>query len=226
MTTFRSTMTTTFLIAALLLDVANAQFDFQASTEACPSDDSITGYTSIVAMNTDMQSELDRIGGGAAVDPDRRYSMIICPMTTFDTTTETLMPVINGAEFRCGTDGDVANSCVFSGGGENVDIQESTVDGYTISTVYFEGLTFEQFTGRSIDLEATDETTATFVNSLWQVCIGVSFFSSFRIEVSIYSCLFFPQNFATNIVFRVRNNNGPTGNLEVIGSTISVGLFL
>lgn len=143
-------------------------------------------------MNTDMQTEIDRIAGGGEFDDDQTYNMVLCPSTTFDTSSDILMPVLNGAIFTCGENGDVADGCVLSGGRENINVQPPTVDNYDLEMITLQGITFEQFTGVSVTNEANSETNIEFRDSVW-------------------------QNFESNEVFRTT-----AGTITVRDSTISV----
>ena len=183
---------TTILLESIV--IIQGQFIFPPSTEPCPSNSDIIGYTTIAAMNTDMQTEIDRIDAGGEFDPDRTYQMVLCPSTTFDTSTDILRPSLNGANFICGENGNVADGCIVSGGTENINIQPSTVDNYDFEMIAFQGVTFEQFTDRSVNNEANSETNIEFSNSIW-------------------------QNFLSDQVFRTTS-----GTITVRDSTISVSL--
>ena len=164
------TTTTIIVLSQLFLQGANAQFDnFPPSTAPCPSDAGIDGYTSIADMNADMQTELDRIENDG--DDGSTYNLVLCPETTFDTSTEPLTPLLDGVTFSCGDFGSVNENCVISGGSQNVDIQPPSIDNYDLEMVSFQGITFEQFTDRSINHEAGSDTNVEFVNSIWQVRI-------------------------------------------------------
>ena len=161
---------TIFVLVAFLLEVIHAQFIFPPSTEPCPSDSNIIGYTTIAAMNADMQTEISRIDGGGDFEDGQTYNMILCPGGTFDTTDEPLLPVLNGAIFSCGEDGNVADGCVVSGGRQNVNIQAPSINNYPLQMISFNGITFEMFGDRSIEIQGTPDLDAVFTNSVWQVC--------------------------------------------------------
>ena len=155
-----------------------SQFTFPASTQTCPNNSSLTGYTSIASLNSDMQMELNRIAAGGAV-PTTPYNLILCPGTTFDTSTNILMPTLNNVNIVCGNGGPNM-MCIFDGGNknENVQIQNPSIQGYVLNSVNIEGVTFQNFNGRSVDLGASAPTTATFKDCTWQVKVSILLISS------------------------------------------------
>jgi hypothetical protein len=147
--------------------VVQCQFDgFEPSTAPCSTSPSIVGYSTIAAMNSDMDQELSRIGEGAT--PQQVYLMTLCPQTTFDTSDGPLLPRLNQAAFSCAGSGNVNEGCVLSGGLENIRIEDPGIAGYTVNGVNFLGVTFTGFTGRSVELAASAPTLAVFLNCLWQ----------------------------------------------------------
>ena len=144
-----------------------------AQPVACPSDANLQGYTSISAINSEMNTELSRIAGGGT--PEDSYLYILCPNTDFNAVAEPLIPVLSGASFTCGADGASSNNCKVIGGIEQVRIADSTVATYPLSQVSFSGITFEGFgntddaTGTSVNGMAASTTTATFQDVLWRV---------------------------------------------------------
>lgn len=148
--------------------VVHGQFDgFQSMTEACPMDASITGYTSVAALNADIDTELGRIAAGGTTGQEM-YRLILCPGTTFDTSSGSLLPRLNQATYTCGENGNVSDECIFSGGTENIRIEDPSIEGYTVNTMTFVGMTLTAFTGRSVELLASAPTEAVFMNCLWQ----------------------------------------------------------
>lgn len=164
----RSCVATTMMV---MFQSVGAQFtNFEPSSVSCPADTSISGYTSVTSINQDIERELDRIEGGG--DPQESYLVTLCPETTFDTSSSgPLLPTLDKTTISCGPDGDAGNNCVFSGGPTNILIADPTIDGYTINTLSFVGLTFTGFTGWSIDVTVPSSdasSTAMFMNCLWQ----------------------------------------------------------
>jgi hypothetical protein len=146
---------------------ADGQFDnFEPSTAPCESNPTITGYSTIATINTDMDQELLRISEGGT--PQELYFVTLCPQTTLDTSGGPLLPRLNQATFSCGETGNVNEECVLSGGAENIRIQDPDIEGYSVNTMNFIGLTFTAFTGRSVELAASSPTVAIFMNCLWQ----------------------------------------------------------
>lgn len=170
-----------FSFTAILTQV-NAQ-----SAAPCPNDSSVIGYSSIEDLNNDMEEELQRIQQGGS--PADEYTFRLCPDTVFSTTTAPLRPILNNANFVCGEDGDRSNSCTIIGGSEQIRFEDSTIEGYDLSSMSFMGLSFADFegnndlTGTSIGAYATSRLTATFTN----VAFTVRRWSSYR--SSIYARL-------------------------------------
>lgn len=136
-------------------------------TEQCGGEDSLEGYTSIEDINSDMQDELERIeDGDDALDV---YNFILCPNTEFDAARGPLQPVLNGAVFWCGEFGNLSDNCTFTRGSSQVRIQDSQISDYKLESLEFRGLTFQQFTYASIAAEASQNTTAKFIDCHWKV---------------------------------------------------------
>ena len=106
-------------------------------------------------------------------------NLILCPGTTFDTSTNILMPTLNNVNIVCGNGGPNM-MCIFDGGNknENVQIQNPSIQGYVLNSVNIEGVTFQNFNGRSVDLGASAPTTATFKDCTWQVKVSILLISS------------------------------------------------
>jgi hypothetical protein len=146
-----------------------SQFVFPPSTESCPQEPGLDGYTSIQALNQDMATELQRISEGGELPP-AAYVLPLCPETTFGFDAATvLLPILNRVTFQCGSLGDKEQRCVFTGGDEQVRIENTAVPGYPFNSVFFIGVTFEGFQQRSIAAMGSAPTQVTFMNCLWQV---------------------------------------------------------
>jgi hypothetical protein len=148
------------------IQLAQGQFDnFEPSVEPCPSDASISGYTSIASINGDIDQEIARIGGGGS--PQELYVLVLCP-GTFDTSSSPLLPRLNQATYSCAGTGSVNDGCIFSGGEANIRIEDPGIDGYNVNDMNFFGITFDAFTGYSIELLGIAPAEAIFINCLWQ----------------------------------------------------------
>ena len=76
----------------------------------CPSDSTITGYTSIADINADMAAEVARIVAGGA--PEARYGLNLCPGTFDATGGNGLQPVLDQVTISCGDgSGGVDSTC-------------------------------------------------------------------------------------------------------------------
>jgi hypothetical protein len=165
------------MMKPLVAIVAMAMIAYPVAAQSavdCPNDPTdLQGYTSLAALNNDMQLELQRIANGGAPEPS--YTFTLCPNQVFDAALVSLQPVLSDATFVCGANGDPEDDCTLLGGEEQVRIEDSTVDGYPLETLVFVGISFADFTssdamlGSSIAALASSTTTATFVNSRWSV---------------------------------------------------------
>jgi hypothetical protein len=165
-------------VAAIVAMAMIAYTAVAQSEVECPNDGGadLQGYTSLDSLNSDMQLELLRISGGGVPAPP--YTFTLCPNTLFDTAQGTLQPVLSGATFVCGVNGDPEDACTFLGGDEQIRIEDSTVDGYLLEELEFVGISFADFAssdgvlGTSIAALASSTTTATFVNNRWSVSLS------------------------------------------------------
>jgi hypothetical protein len=137
-----------------------------AAQSPCPGNSAISGYSSIADLNSAMTTDLNAIRGGAAPKPP--YIFTICPNAVLNAK-EPLTPMLSGAEFVCGSDGALSNSCTILGGTNQVSIQDSTVPGYTLQNITFKGITFNVASNSSIVGSASSATTANFIDCSWTV---------------------------------------------------------
>ena len=166
----------------LLAKSVHSQF-VPVGTETCPSNPELTGYTNLANLQTDIDTEFDRIVAGGT--PEDSYVLLLCPQTTFDTSGDDLEPKLNNCVFSCGATGDVTENCVFSGGNQNIRVRDPATDGYVFETMTFQGITFTQFNSRSINLSGQAPTEAIFQSCVWEVC-----FLQLSIQVGKISALF------------------------------------
>jgi hypothetical protein len=177
------------------------QFPQPDNTVQCPNAPSLEGYITIEAMNTDMNAELERITGGGAEPTQLPYTMILCPLTTFDASTTRLNPVLRRITFSCGVGEPDDIGCIFDQGEEQVRIQDSTEFPYAIEEVTFIGVTFQQFTTRAIEARAQDPTKLTLID-----------------------CNFQDFRFISEVL-RLRNpNSDPPMDVEIIGGRVGVSI--
>lgn len=164
----------------------------------CPADPTIVGYTSIEALNMELQRHARKVqppidwqlGGGSGgggdrsgnSPPQRRFmEYTICPNTILNGE-EQLTPLLGASKFVCGADGKSTNNCIIRGGTTQVLlIIDPTNDSYrmssslsisenTFSNVYeFHGITFEESTDISIAALASYNIRAQFVDCHWKV---------------------------------------------------------
>jgi hypothetical protein len=156
------------VIALGSIPMVRCQTDAFTRQETCPSDSSLTGYTNIPNLNDDMAAELARIEGGGDA-PDGGYSLILCPGESFDASGgNSIRPVLDQVSISCGGPDSIDPECIIEGGEEQLMIQDSTVDGYTISSVSLSALTFNNFGAISATMSGSDPTIFTCTSCVWQ----------------------------------------------------------
>ena len=136
----------------------------------CPTDPSVTGYTSIADINQDQFDELARITAGSAAGAPP-YSFVLCPNTQFDASAQPLNIVLSGTVISCGSDMDASSDkkCSIQGGSSQVYLADSTTPNYDFTSATMIGVTFEMFNGTSIDVMATETLTFTLMDVVWKV---------------------------------------------------------
>jgi hypothetical protein len=176
---YRSTMQSTMRqpLNAFLAIVALACQATAQSAGPCDRDTSVEGYSSITDINADMQAELGRIADGG--EPNESYTYRLCPNVVYDAATAPLVPVLSNSFFVCGSDGSRNNNCIILGGDEQIRIQDSTLNDYTLERLSFMGLTFADFngnnaaTGTCVSALADSRTTAVFIDVSFTVSANV-----------------------------------------------------
>ena len=146
-----------------------AQTEAFTRQEVCPNDAALTGYTSISNLNDDMAAELERIQGGGE-RPDGAYDLLLCPGENFDATTDgPIRPILDQVNIACGGSSSADPVCAVSGGNQQLVIETSTVNGYTIESVSIGGVTFQGTTDAvSATLTASASTVFTCTSCIWQ----------------------------------------------------------
>jgi hypothetical protein len=157
------------LVLATMMQQTVAQTTDTAFTRAvaCAADDGIVGYSTIDALNLDMEKELSRIVEDGGAIPTDDYIMTLCP-GLISAQAGPLRPILDRVVFMC-PDG---TECAIDGSTQQqVLIQDSAADGYTIESITFMGVTFSGFNGGvSSSVQATEPTVVSYVNSDWKVC--------------------------------------------------------
>jgi hypothetical protein len=151
----------------LVLILGEESSGFENNVRPCPGNPSISGYASINDMKIDMQDEIRIIDNGGT--PQDAYIFVLCPFTQFDTTSDSLIPLLDNSIFFCGDQGDVDDSCQISGGSILVVIRDSEISNYVINEVSFVGVTFSGFTDTAISGDALSTTTVKIDQSRFQV---------------------------------------------------------
>lgn len=164
------TTVTVSSIVSLLLSAPTSRAQTFARQVACPTDASITGYTSLEDLNLDMGEERDRIASGGTPSPEYNFNLCSDPDTIYDASRgNEINVVLDNTNIFCGGLGASNPSCIVEGGQLQVRIENSEVDGYPIESAFFQGLTFRDFRGRSIAFLANTPTQANFEDCIWQV---------------------------------------------------------
>jgi hypothetical protein len=134
----------------------------------CPNSvPALMGYDQLRNVVSDQFEEWQRIQNGATPRPP--YVFRLCPNTQFNASEAPLMVLLSGSMFTCGPNTASTDNCVISDGFEQVVIEDSTiVEGYSLGRTSFVGITFEGFTGSSINAYASMGTIATFIDTQWQ----------------------------------------------------------
>lgn len=158
-----------FLVVCSLPRIVHGQTSAFTRQTACPNDPSLRGYTSIPSLNDDMAAELQRIADGAD-PPNGGYDLILCPGEIFDATGgNVIRPVIDQVNIACGGPRSVDPVCIIDGNREQLVIEDSTIPGYSLTSITMEGLTFNDFTrGVSATLTASSPTIFTCIDCIWQ----------------------------------------------------------
>jgi hypothetical protein len=161
-----------FFLAAVS-QTSRAQTDAFTRQVLCPMDPSIMGYTNVPDLNADMADELNRITVEGGDMPPGDYLLNLCPddENEFDVTGgNRFRPVIDRVKIFCGGPDAVDAVCIVDGSQEQLIIEDSNAEGYSINFVEFQGITFNGFArGTSVTLAASAPAVATFINCVWQV---------------------------------------------------------
>lgn len=154
-------------VSCWVLETGFGQFP---SAAPCPDAAQIQGYTSVADINSDMAEELREIVEENKPQNQGGYDYLLCPSTTLDVG-DPLLPVLDNVRFICGENGAVTDQCILSGGSQQIVIQnpENVDNSFVFNLVSFVGVTFENFSQRSLSLEADAPLQASFLNCVWQV---------------------------------------------------------
>lgn len=161
---WRPTMGVYETLSLLLFSVVPAV----AQRALCP-DGVTTGYSTLNGLSNDINVEATRIANGGT--PLMMYVFNICPGAMIVIPQdESLTPRLSGSVFRCGNDGLSSGDCRFTGGNVQVNMAQSTIPGYPVSDVVFEGMTFTNFNTAALSGNADDATTVMFEDVIFTVC--------------------------------------------------------
>uniref|UniRef100_A0A7S1ZVD3 Uncharacterized protein n=1 Tax=Trieres chinensis TaxID=1514140 RepID=A0A7S1ZVD3_TRICV len=153
----------------------------------CPSDGSVLGYTNTTILTFDMLSLLSDLATRADSSGEGRErsfsdrTFVLCPHTVFDMGTDLtesdpplmlpIIPLLRGAVFRCGADGDPNDKCVLRGGFHHALFEDDLA---ALDGVVFMGLTFEDSLSISVVAWGHPRSEVGFVDCVWKNNIGLS----------------------------------------------------
>jgi hypothetical protein len=163
----KSSLQALALAAMMQQTLAQTESAFTRAAPCAAPDDGIVGYSTIDALNLDMEDELSRIVDDGGAIPTNDYIMTLCP-GSISAQLGPLRPILDKVVFMC-TDG--TECAIDESTTQQVLIQDSAEAGYTIRSITFMGVTFSGFSGGvSSSVQATEQTVVSYVNSDWQVC--------------------------------------------------------
>lgn len=147
-----------------LVPLASAQYDNESDC-----DQGGRGYTRVDELNTDILAERARIEGGQ--DPSDNYSYVLCPNTSFDTSTAPIVPALENMVIGCGENLSSANTCVLVGGENQIRINSFANSDYPVTSVLLQGITFTDYIDAAVTGPlANDSTTVTLEDVIFAVC--------------------------------------------------------
>jgi hypothetical protein len=117
-----------------------------------------------------METERARIEGGG--QPLAQYNLNLCsdPNAVYEAGRgNEIRPILNNLNIYCGGPDATDAVCIINGGQIQVSINDSTLASYPIENILLRGMTFTNFLGRSVEMNALQPTTITFEDSTWQV---------------------------------------------------------
>ena len=184
------------VVTAAAVDLEDSVDDFTATNAplyprqvVCPSDETLMGYTSIDAINLDIQRAVSLIISPNHVPPDQ-YVYTICPNTVLNGEHQ-LSPVLHNSHFVCGREGYATDNCRIEHGSTQVLIIDTNVEPYPRAPAagasgahamhggaaygssprlfVFKGLTFAHSSDVSVAAVASTTTFAEFYDCHWKV---------------------------------------------------------
>ena len=139
----------------------------QQQPEPCPSDPSVTGFTSIKDLNFFMMNIWIFINQGIELEPP--FFFQLCPNTTFSD--DYIFPVLNDTWIICGSDGSSSNNCTLNNETHVVMIPHEYPGAATVTMehVNFFGLTLTQSNDVSVAAYSSPEAWGYFYDCHWIV---------------------------------------------------------
>lgn len=143
---------------------AQDEINYTQNEEECDGDAG-RGYTTMAALNQDIQTERDRILVGG--DPLEMYMFVLCPNTAFGSP---LVPALDNIVIGCGESPSSENTCILTGGDVQVEIGSYADTGHPVRMVELIGVTFADFSSAAVaGPEATDATTVVIRDAIFEV---------------------------------------------------------
>lgn len=157
----------------------------QRSIDCFDSNPPMVGYDRIQDIVDDQKDEYDRIAGG--LEPRPPYVFRLCPNTEFNSGMGTIAVLLDGLMVICGPNLASSDNCVFSGGTQQFRFVASGIEGYSIRTASFVGVTFTKFTAASISAGGNAGTNAMFLDCIWRdfnTNFVINMGSAMRVEIT------------------------------------------
>jgi hypothetical protein len=172
----------------------------KAQTVTC--NDGSSGYDSLAGLQNDIDEQVQQINAGQTPPELAVYNL--CPGSRFQMDTS-LRPQLQGSVYRCGPNGRSSNDCQFTGGTSQVQIQPTDIvqQGYQLTDVQFQGITFTGFTQSAISGNADSDVTVKLSNAIFRVsAMKFSRCNIFPVSsISLHSPFFLPFRTLTLVLY-------------------------
>ena len=151
-------------VATCLVSGQNPEVNVR-TIECADTDPPFVGYDRMQDVINDQFEEFQRIENGQ--EPRPPYVFRLCPNTMFDMSMP-LPVLLSDSMFVCGPNLTSMDNCVFAGGFEQVKFERMALEGYVMEHASFVGITFDAFTGSSVNAYGLAGSTASFMDCTWQ----------------------------------------------------------
>lgn len=150
--------------------ISVSAFPEYSLTVSCPSDRSLSGYISLLDLNTELRRHASAMAPPLNQIPSAEFRYHLCPQTTLDATNHSLLLppalLLHAPIIQCGREGNSLDSCIIQGGDTQVLLMDDWSNSTQRRTIEFRGLTFQDSQDISIAAFST-RTTARFIDCHW-----------------------------------------------------------